>query len=268
MRSLQQFWSVRRIGEDRVTLVRLGPLRLWLARAEKEWGIAYERGEADGVRDIAQVPGEVVPDNLDWANMLFTAAPREFCVRAAVPDRPVVVKPAHPVTIPQGESGYFFVPVPVFLEIVVLSGRKEVQLATISTQSLSDTWFGSVTEGDLCYSVPVAAGMEFENLEAHAHHIIFPVEVSNHSDENLVVEKLCLRTAYATLFCGMDHLWGSTVKIRHEGGFKGTSIRYSSEIPKFESGLNEVSKPRMREERGLYRLTFSSAFQNDLIISK
>lgn len=268
MRSLQQFWSVRRIGEDRVTLVRLGPLRLWLARAEQEWGLAFERGEADGLRDIAQVPADVVPEGLDWANMLFREAPREFCLRPLVPDRPLVVKPAHPVTIPSGESGHFFVPVPVFLQAVVLAGRKEFELGTISTQSLSDTWFGSVTEGDLCYSVPMPASMEFESLRPHAHHIVFPVEVENHSEEKLVVEKLCLRTAYAALYCGVEHLWGSTVKIRHEGGFKGTSIRYSTEMPTFEKGLNEVSKPSKREERGLYRLTFSSAFQNDLIVSK
>ncbi|MEX0327046.1 MAG: DUF432 domain-containing protein [Puniceicoccaceae bacterium] len=268
MRSLQQFWSVRRIGEDRVTLVRLGPLRLWLARAEKEWGLAFERGEANGVRDIAQVPGDVVPEGLDWSNLLFHEAPREFCLRPTVPDRPVVVKPAHPVTIPRGESGQFFVQVPVFLQVMILSGRKEVELGTISTQTLSDTWFGIVTEGDLCYTVPIPAGMDFEELEPHAHHIVFPVEVENHSDERLVVEKLCLRTAYATLYSGVEHLWGSTVKIRHEGGFKGTTIHYSSEVPDYEKSLNEVSKPLKREERGLHRLTFSSAFQNDLIISK
>ena len=199
MRSLQQFWSVRRIGEDRVTLVRLGPLRLWLARADKEWGLAHERGEADDVRDIAQVPVDVVPENLDWSNLLFSEAPREFCLRASVPDRPVVVKPSHPVSIPRGESGRFFVPVPVFLQVVVLSGRKEVELGTISTQCLSDTWFGTVTEGDLCYSVPMPASMDFESMQPHAHHIVFPVEVENHSEEKLVVEKLCLRTAYTTL---------------------------------------------------------------------
>ena len=61
MRNLRQFWTPRRIGEDQVSLARLGPLRLWLARAEKEWGFALEYGESVDVLDLTLVPEDVVP---------------------------------------------------------------------------------------------------------------------------------------------------------------------------------------------------------------
>ena len=230
--------------------------------------MAHEQAEASSLSDIAQVPEDVVPAQLAWSNMLFREAPREFCLQPVVPDRPLVVKPAYPVTIPEEESGLFFVPVPVFIKVVLKSGKEEQVMGTVPSQVLSDTWFGTPVQGDLCYSVPMLARLQLEGLESHSHHIVFPVEIQNQSEEKLVVEKICLRTAYATLYCGSDRLWGSTVKINHEGGFKGTSIRYSKEMPGFEPDLNEVSKPLKKEERRLYGLTFNSAFHDDIVITK
>ena len=234
MRSLQQFWSVRRVADDRVTLARLGPLRLWLARAEREWGYAVEHGEAGTeVMDIAQVPEDVVSRQLDWTNAAFREAPREFCLRAAVPDRSVVVKPEHPVTLPEGESATLFAPVPAFIQMVVLSGRREVVLGRIASRRLSDTWFGSPLEGELCYSLPRFATLDRDSLQVYPNEILCVLEIHNKSDEPLVLEKLCLRPGYVALYCGAQHLWASQVLIQHEDSFKGTQIRYPSGPPNF-----------------------------------
>ena len=268
MRSLQQFWAVRRIGEDRVTLARLGSLRLWLARAEKEWGFACEHAEASAIQDIAQVPEDVVPRGLEWTNMLFREAPREYAFRAVAPDRPVVVKPSYTVSIPPGEAGTFFVTVPVFVQIVLLNGAEEQVLGTVPSMTLSDTWFGSAVEGNLCYSLPKAAGMDIEGIDPLPHHIVCPLEVHNRSDELLVLEKLCLRPGYVGLYCGHNHLWSSVVRIQHEGLFNSTTIRYSGGQPAYEDGLIEISKPQKREEKGLNRLTFGSGFGKDIVFTR
>jgi hypothetical protein len=268
MRSLQQFWSVRRIGEDRVTLARLGALRLWVARADKEWGYAFEHGEPSTIQDIAQVPEDVVPRELEWTNMLFRDAPREFAFRAVTPDRPVVVKPAHPVSIPPGETGTFFVPVPVFVRMLLIEGREEQVLGTVPSRPLSDTWFGTTTEGVLCYSLPCPAGMDIGQLEPLPHQIICPLEVQNRSDDLLMFEKLCLRPGYVGLYCGNTHLWSSTIRIQNEGLFSSTTIRYGGGMPPFEEGLVQISKPEKREEKGLHRLTFSSGFSKDIVFTR
>lgn len=268
MRSLQQFWSMRRIGEARVTLVRLGPLRLWLARADKEWGFACEYGETNSIVDIAQVPEDVVPDALIWENMLFRDAPREFCLRPVVPDRPVVVKPEHVVSIPSGEAGLFYVKMPAFIQIVVVSGRNELILGTVPSRLMSDTWFGSPVEGDLCYSLPLPASMEADGLSTHPHHIVCPLEIQNRSDEVLLFEKLCLRPRYVGIYSGNTHLWSSIVKIQHEGLFKSAHVRYSGTQPENEPGLMLVTQPQKREEKGLNRLTFGYAFNKDIIFGR
>lgn len=268
MRSLQQFWSVRRVTDDRVTLARLGTLRLWLARAEREWGFAVEHAEPTQVMDIAQVPEDVVPAAMKWTNAAFREAPREFCLKASVPDRSVVVKPEHPVTLPREESATLFVAVPAFIQLVLLNSRREVVLGRIASLRMSDTWFGSPQEGELCYSLPGPATLDRESLTLHPHEILCSLEVTNHSEEPLVLEKLCLRTDYMTLYCGASHLWSSMVKIQHEGSFKGTQVRYPAGQPPYESNLMELTKPLKREERGIYRLTFGSGFGKDIIFGR
>jgi len=268
MRSLQQFWSMRRIGDARVTLIRLGPMRLWLARAEKEWGYALEHGEASEIMDIAQVPEDVVPGDLKWDNMLFQQAPREYCLRPVVPDRPIVVKPEHTVSLPQGESGTFFVKIPVFVQIVVVSGHHELILGTVPSRVLSDTWFGNVMEGDFCYSLPYPATMERESLKPLPHQIVCTLEIQNRSDDILVFEKLCLRPRYVGIYCGNTHLWSSVVKIQHEGLFKSTHVRYSASQPDFEEGLMLITQPQKREEKGFHRLTFGSSFGKDIVFGR
>ena len=96
MRSLQQLWSVRRMGEDRVTLTRVGRLRLWLARAEKEWGYAWYHGEEAGLMDMAQVPEDVVPDEQVPLDRHITVAEAGYgyCQAAKKGNRGLVDAPA------------------------------------------------------------------------------------------------------------------------------------------------------------------------------
>lgn len=268
MRDLRQFWSQRRIGEDRVSLARLGPLRLWMARADKEWGFAFEHAELSDVLDIAQVPEDVVPSNLDWRNTLFGTAPREFIFKPAVPDRSVVVKPTYPVLIPEGESGTFYVLMPVFVRIIVNLGKNELELGVIPSRLMSDTWFGTATEGEFSYSLPFSAERDFSVLKIYPHHIVCQVDIQNRSHENLIFEKLCFRPQYAGLFCGDRHLWSSRVRIQHEGYFKGAQVRYRTSPPELEPNLLKLADPQKREEKGLSRLTFSSGFSRDIVFGR
>ena len=268
MRNMRQFWSPRRIGEDRVTMVRLGPLRLWMARAEKEWGLAYEHGEVSDVLDISQIPEDVVPQKLSWTTTLFEQAPREFVLQPTVPDRPVVVKPTYPVLIPKSERGTFFCLLPVFVKIVLSTGEVDTELMTLPSRKLSDTWFGTPTEGEFCYSLPMPAERDQADMSALPHHIVCPLEIHNQSAEVLKIEKLCFRPRYIGIYCGDSHLWSTRVVMQYEGSYKGTTVRYLNLPPEEESNLVQLAKPLKREERGLSRLTFGSGFGKDLTFGK
>jgi hypothetical protein len=268
MRSLKQFWTVRRIGEDRVTLARLGPMRLWLARAEREWGFAFHYGEEDHLMELAQVPEDVVPDDLEWVNMLFREAPREYRFDATVPDRPVVIRPMHPVTIAPGDCGEFYACLPLFVKITLMRGKTEQELGTVSSQMLSSSWFGDFRNGLLCYTGPVAASLELEGLSPDPNHILCSVMVENRSEETIYLEKLCLRPDNIGLFCGDTHLWGTAIRIQHEDGYASTTVRYAREAPRMEDGLVELAKPKKRSSTVLQHLSLSASFNNDIVFGK
>jgi hypothetical protein len=268
MRSLQQFWSTRRIGEDRVTLARLGQLRIWLARAEREWAIAHEFGESEDLMDIAQVPEDVVPSKLSWSDMVFPEAPRDFSFHACSPDRPVVVKPDRPIAIPPGHKGTFYAKFPVSVLIALNIGKKEVSLGNILSSALCDTWFGSMTEGDYCFALPHPATLDVEGLQPRPNEVVCPIEIDNNSDGTVIMEKFCLRTGQLRLFSGNTHLWSTGVRIQCEDLFRSISVRYSGKKPETGENLVEVSGARKKEETGLQRLGFATSFSKDLVLKK
>jgi hypothetical protein len=264
MRNLQQFWTQRRIGEDRQVLARLGPLRIWLARAEKEWAFAHEQAEAGNLMDVAQVPEEVLPENLKWSKVLFREAPRDYGFQAAVPNRPIYVEAREPMVLPSGEGATFFVSIPAVVEVWFGQGKQRLKAGQMNSLELGDAWFGSPTEGELCYAIPHPAERDLDDLKVHPNEIVCPVEIMNRSSEALVFEKMCLRPAYLTLYSGMQHLWAGLVRIQNEHLFQRSMIRYSAEAPGFESNLTKIAEARMHADRGLSRLSFRTRFQGDI----
>lgn len=268
MRSLQQFWASRRMGQDRVSFIRLGPMHLWLARADKEWGYAVEYGDLSQLIDISTVPSDVVPRSLEWVTTVFTDAPMDYALRPAVPDRPLVVRPIHPVRIPPGQAGTFFALIPVFIELLVTAKAQTHVLGKVPTRVMSDTWFGDHARGELSYTLPVPAQRDLAAMETHPHQILCPVEVKNGSKDELFFEKFCIRPRHLNLYCGDQHLWASAVQVSHEGSFHASLVRYDSAAPGYESGMVEVAKAAEKADKRLQWLTFGGAFHGDFITTR
>lgn len=256
------------MGVDRVSYIRLGPLHLWLARADKEWGYATEHGELTQLIDLSTVPSDVVPRKLTWATTVFDKAPMDYELRPALPDRPLVVRPVHAVRIPRGQSGTFYALIPCFLEIVIHGDGNEYVMGKVPSQVMSDTWFGDHARGDLCYSLPASAQRDRTALDANPHHIICPVEVNNTSKEELFFEKFCIRPRYLSVYSSERNLWSSKIRVLHEGSYNNSSVRYETSAPEYESGLVEVAKAAEKPDKRLQWLTFGAGFQGDLITTR
>jgi len=256
MRNLRQFWTHRRLHDDRVLLCRLGPLRLWLARGDSFWRFAHTFGESQELLDISAVPSDVVPDALEWTQAHFKQPPQELLLLPAIPDRPVVVQTPFPVVLPAGQSTRFLVRIPVSVEVRVETGKEQVRLGTLPSQSLSDTWFGTPTEGTFCYALSDPTSPDLENLRPGPHHIVVPVGLRNASSVPLEFGRFCLRLGHAGLYCGDRHLWSSPVEILQEDPYKPASLEYAKSPPGEEGDLLELVKPSARGETTLRRLTF------------
>ncbi len=244
MRSLQQFWTTRRIGEDRVTLTRLGPLRLWLARAEREWAYACHYGEGRDLMDLAQVPEDVVPDAMTWTTIGFGDAPRDYLFEGEIPHRPVSVKFNGPVGIPAGEEIRVFVAIPVFVRIRAISGSLSHNLGKVASDNLYRSWFGDPASGQLCHAARESVAFDPEDLELSPNSILCPISIRNDSPGSLLLNRLCLRMRKAGLYSGATHLWSSTARILYQGQNKDCQFRILEEMPAGEDNLQCLATPR------------------------
>lgn len=251
MRDLRQFWGVRRLAEERAGLVRLGQLRCWLARAEREWAVGQEAVTDGAAADIAQVPFEVVPGDLVWRRTAFTVAPRDFQFAPVVPDRPVVIRAAEEVHLPGRESLRLFASFPVTLEARVLAADKPVGLGILEQVHLSDTWLGTPKDGQLGYSIPVPAQFEADHLPQRQDWTVVSVTFANDSRETLPVRTFALRPLEVPLFSGPDRLYGGDVHIQYDASGR-ESVRYGESVFK-EAGPVMPLASSLRQESGFGR---------------
>lgn len=231
-----QFWAPRALPQDKAAMWRLGPLRLWLARGPGEWRLGVERAEADA-RACNLVPHEVVPELADCTHYALGDGFRDFECAPAVPDRPVVLRPRRPLLIPPGQRATYYARVPVFVRIMAVNGSTKVTLKTLPSKILKDTWFGDSMEGVYSYGLAMTAERSPEELEPQHHHLVVPVDISNHADSDLQFERLSLRLEHVDIYAGREHMWTSRICVSHRSGNANSEIDYTTGAPDVERGL-------------------------------
>lgn len=183
--------------------LELGTLHLTLERTPKEVWLRMHR-----------TPGGD-PENDDW---LRWAAPKEarIEVRPAIPDRLVVVSHEHPYHLPPGGRSQVFVRIPLFVQVVVIDGDSEVVVADEPSIVLSDTWWGSFTEGELAYWLTTKARAEVSDDLFLPHIGMCPLRMVNDSHEALPVERFAVRVPHLSLFSDHGRNWTDQVNVRYE----------------------------------------------------
>jgi hypothetical protein len=228
------------MGEDRVSLTRVGRLRLWLARAEKEWGYAWYHGEEAGLMDMAQVPEDVVPDELEWHRAFYESAPRDYVFESALPSQPILVRSSAPCVLPAGESVEFTLMVPACLRVTLMAGNRKHKLVSCPSERVEQAWFGTPVKGRLCQliTIPPANGTDLSS--ARPNQIVVPVRILNRSKKAINLDRIALDLGPAGLFSGALHLWSSPVGLTINESARSVTTTFENQIPKQETELMEL----------------------------
>lgn len=237
------FWTVRSLPLLKAVSWRLGRLQLWLRRSPGQWSLAQEPADAGAGAESTLLPAEFVPEGLEWRHFPFAESPPEFELCPRVPDRPVIVRPYEALTVLPGQRATLFAQIPVWMDVHVIGQRERVCLTTLPSRRLADTWFGSPSEGELCYHLRLPAEHELGRLTAKPHHLVCPLAVHNRSPEPLCFDRLCLRLKPVGLYGGWEHLWTSPVGIDFTGPGREAHLRYEPRAPVFEDNLVPLSAP-------------------------
>ena len=223
-------------GMKDVTL-SFGPLDLRVRRRPGEWHFSAARGkdESRGYTVEEREPG----GDLSWERWITGDEGNEILLRPVFPDRPLVVRPEMPVLLQPGHATDFYVGIPMSVEAATRSGGNWCRLCDFPSIKLSLTWFGSMEDGELCYSMRTFAHRNPEDLMPHENRCVCPVQVKNKSAEVLSFERFCLRCDYLNVYRGEKRLWSNAVRLSYRGRQEWSRIVYGTECPD-AAGRNEL----------------------------
>jgi hypothetical protein len=250
-------WGQHEIPEDSSHTWEIGPLKIWCKNINKELQIAYnhnESNEAEGTKLIEP------PEDLTWTRWALEEKQNTVELNPVLPDRPVVVRPETSFWLTKNAKARIYVRIPLWIQIN-LAGRKTNALTEIPIVILSNTWFGNFFEGELCYWISSGARRQIEVDPQRTYLVICPIQLINNSDEDLLVEKICLRVMNLSLFDEVGQLWSDEIRISYEGKKEGSQIKASGKSPSEAKSAKLISLPREPIKHSLTAKTFASILE-------
>ncbi len=261
--ALSPWWLPVAVDSGQSWQYNLGPLTLYLQRLRSEWLLGYamlkdqDEQQLLRSRSIPQLP-EL--DNLQ--RFIFRESPGHFCLKPKLLERSVVVKTRKQLSIPPGEQTVFYISSPVVVEITLQ--QPDCKLLDVSSQRLSDTWFGpSTLHGELCYADKTHARHSRAEVPARPHRAVTAITIENNADAMLVLDKLSIPVPYLAVYGLADGgLWTDPITLQHDGNHALTRFKISKHLPAGVTPADRIAEPRQHiEKQGLIR-AFTGMFND------
>jgi len=269
-----RWWGAVTLSTGQLARWRAGPSTVHAERRTSDWRIWHE-SEADAYAVVAErarrVP-DAPPEGAPTLRFSFAETPDTITVKPVLADRPVIVRPESPLTVPPGERVTLYVSSPVWMALKLevrrpRRGRSEatsepVVLAELPTFRPSDTWFGASTrEGELCYAVRTAARLELADLPLRPHRAVTPVTVENQAATPLALSRVSVPMPFLALHVDRaGRLWSDGVLFTREPD-DDTSVKVTAFVP---DGGERLAPPRSTQGFGqALSRTFSRLLKGD-----
>lgn len=218
------YWEARVLAVGQCTLWELGPVCLWLKRVSDEFHLAIRRDPTQELRAGLRRQADP-PVDLEWQRFAAGASAEALRLLPVMSLRPVVVRPESPFTIPSTTQAMFYVNIPLWFRIESLRA-KPVELTTIPSVDLPFSWFGTLTEGELCYALRTSARRALADAPTRVHRAICQVKIRNRSSKPLTFQHICIVTAHLSIFQAAARLWTNPISLTYQGDALEESVVY------------------------------------------
>jgi hypothetical protein len=258
------WWGEFPLQVDGPQCREIGPLRLWHRAHLNDFWLSFENEEglAKSAADTAvpdgaveERPGDEPPEDTEWLRWVMKETHQRMRLTPAFPDLPVVVKPEATLVLAPRVEVCVYVRCPLWVKLELL-GAKDRTIKEIPTARLSNTWFGDYFDGMLCYWISSGAQRELAPDPARAHLAICPIHITNRSDENLSVEKICLRVEQLSLYAAQDQLWADEMRVAYRGSKNVSQLEAAGKPPKGLEHAECLAKPRNPTNKRFFAKTF------------
>jgi len=243
-------WGRYRIPQGDPLRIQLGFLSVLVRKEGDELWVSHEIAPEDAP-DLADRPlGE------EWSRWGASERSDEIEILPAFPDRPLVLQPEEPFHLLPGARARIFVRVPLWVRVTV-PGANGATLMEIPTLTLSDTWWGTPQEGELCYWLHIMARREAPPSVFRPDRIICPLNLVNKARDELPVEKTLLRVDHLSVFRGSNTLWSDEIRVGYKGEDEGSEIEMGGRTPPEAPGAPRLTPPRTPLAKGFSARTFA-----------
>ena len=247
-------WETYPCEEDVSYLWQAGPLKIWVKRSNLEWQLAHEIVEDEELDEHLWQSLDQEPENISWQRWVFSHPYKAITFRQNMPERPLVVKTLIPTHIPAGMEATFYVNIPLCVTVEAQNdSRPATKLTSISSVTLSDTWFGNYFEGDLCYALKTKAVRQVENSKPQPHRALCPVFIANKTSEILPLQKICVHAKYLNIYASDDRFWTNRINVSFLGKGLPSKVHYENTPPSEPKNSVLIYKATERFEHNFFK---------------
>jgi hypothetical protein len=243
-------WGRYRLPRDEVFRVRLASLTVFARKQGDEIWISHSLTPEGAPPPVEPATQE------EWSRWGASESPDEIEILPTFPNRPLVLRPENPFNLLPDARARVFVRVPLWVRVSVPGARGGL-LLEIPTVTLSDTWWGSPREGQLCYWLHILARREAPPSVFRSDRILCPLDLVNQAKEELPVEKTLLQVGHLSIFRGTGSLWSDEIRVRYKGESEGSDLEVTGRTPPEAPGATRLMAPRIPSPRGFSARTFS-----------
>ncbi|MEX0685378.1 MAG: DUF432 domain-containing protein [Balneolales bacterium] len=237
-------WVTLEVKDSQTKNHTIGPVTIWLKKVSNEIWVAYHHTETGDDKSVNQV------EVLNWSRWALPDDETQFSFKPIFPNRSVVVKPEYPFSIVKGAKVRVYTRIPVFIR-VGLADKPSFVITEIPSVPLLGTWFGTFTEGEMCYWVSTTARRAIDPDIMREWMAVCPIELTNKHQEPLDFDKFCLRVEHLNIYKTDNSLWADETLIIHQGREKYSDIEMKNKLPPEAKGGILLMKPRTPIKKNL-----------------
>jgi len=251
-------WDSSTVASETLYRASFSTLTVWLKRSREDWYLASQRSDKEtDPAPLREVKGSKPRQDLNFSRWVVGQDVSTVQFVPAMPDRPVVVRPAIALNVPAGKDVLFFLSIPVWVRVAA-QPPNGITLCELPTLILSNTWFGEPTAGELCYALRTRAMRSLEEIETRPCTAICPVSIRNRAPKKLDFERLCVRVEHMNVYRGRQRLWTNELEVRFQGDGYSTQVTIGKGAPKFAENPIKVCEAREPVEKALLKQSFSA----------
>lgn len=247
-------WLSIRMAENEATVWSVENVTVFAQRVLGDWMLARGTAE-DLIVGIESRKIGWIPLHLEWKRWALEHQAKEIRFWPTFPDKPIVVKTRIPVIVPPNTSVNLYINLPIWLEISVIQNGEVYTLDTIAPTTLTNTWYGDLFDGQLCYALRSRARRSLDDLSEEPLRGVCLLKIKNRSPDSLPVEKIRIHPDHLNLYRSKNRLWTNAIEATFSGAQEQIELKYETEAP------SALQKPELIREANI-------SLRKDSIIDK